>query len=537
MKLRKLFLNYCRSIDCVSVSVTQMLSRVVPVRRTTTLVTGMILRTVLLATWLSGALSLAAAAQTVTMGETAVLTATDNGNGNLLLAQGATLAQAATIESLSFYVTAASGNLILGIYDATGPNGGPGTLKASTNSFTPAAGWNTAKVVTPLSLSAGTYWLAYLPSSNSLGFVKTNATGNCTYYADRFGSLPSKFSTSPARCTPTTWSFYATLAASSSTSAGGGSSGSGSGGSGSSGSGSSGSGSSGSGSHGPGSRGHGSHGSGSSGSGSSGSGSSGSGSSGSGSSGSGSSGSGSSGSGSSGSGSSGSGSSGSGSSGSGSSGSGSSGSGSSGSGSSGSGSSGSGSSGSGSSSSSGSDPTSGVLPSYNDAYANWKNAGLLSVGGIPNRTTVCATVNPSGVTPPASNDDANNISNAIASCPSGEVVMLAAGTFKISMSEYITVGNSVTLRGSGTCNNSGSPYCQTVIEVYDGTLAWTGGNCGTSTSAEEACVSNPAIQVQPSAAVNLYDFGWSSCGIGNVASTSCGAVALTADASQGQTTI
>ncbi len=157
------------------------------------------------------------------------------------------------------------------------------------------------------------------------------------------------------------------------------------------------------------------------------------------------------------------------------------------------GSSGSGSSGSGSSSSSGSDPTSGVLPSYNDAYANWKNAGLLSVGGIPNRTTVCATVNPSGVTPPASNDDANNISNAIASCPSGEVVMLAAGTFKISMSEYITVGNSVTLRGSGTCNNSGSPYCQTVIEVYDGTLAWTGGNCGTSTSAEEACVSNPAI--------------------------------------------
>ena len=140
----------------------------------------------------------------------------DSENGNLLLAQSAKLAQAATIQSLSFYVTAASGNLILGIYDATGPNGGPGALKASTASFTTTTGWNTAKVVTPVSLAAGSYWLAYLPSSNALGFVKTNASGNCAYYSYNFGSLPSKFSTSPASCTPTTWSFYATLTASSS---------------------------------------------------------------------------------------------------------------------------------------------------------------------------------------------------------------------------------------------------------------------------------------------------------------------------------
>ena len=31
----------------------------------------------------------------------------------------------------------------------------------------------------------------------------------------------------------------------------------------------------------------------------------------------------------------------------------------------------------------GSDPTVGVLPPYNDVYANWANAGLRSVGGIP----------------------------------------------------------------------------------------------------------------------------------------------------------
>jgi hypothetical protein len=157
-----------------------------------------------------------AQAQSVNIGETAVLGAADGDNGNLLLAQVAMLSKAATVQSLSFYVTAASGNLILGIYDATGPSGGPGALKASTKSFAPTKGWNTAKVVTPVSLAAGTYWLAYLPSSNGLGFVKTNATGNCKYYSVSFGSLPSNFSTSPASCNPTTWSFYATLTASSS---------------------------------------------------------------------------------------------------------------------------------------------------------------------------------------------------------------------------------------------------------------------------------------------------------------------------------
>src|SRR5271157_5335994 len=159
-----------------------------------------------------------AQAQSVTIGQTSVLSSADGGNGNLLLAQRATLAKAATVQSLSFYVTAAHGSLILGIYDATGPNGGPGALKASTNSFTPVTGWNTAKVVTPASLTAGTYWLAYLPSNNALSFVKNNASGACAYYGYNFGSLPRKYSTSPASCTPATWSFYATLTASSSSS-------------------------------------------------------------------------------------------------------------------------------------------------------------------------------------------------------------------------------------------------------------------------------------------------------------------------------
>jgi hypothetical protein len=154
-------------------------------------------------------------AKAVTIGQTSVGPYTDSGNGNLLLAQSAQLAQAASIQSLSFYVTAASGNLILGIYDATGPGGGPGALKASTSSFAAVKGWNTAKVLAPVSLPAGAYWLTYLPSSGNLSFGITyppsNSLRNCVYYGYNFGSLPSKFSTSPTNCTPANWLLYATL--------------------------------------------------------------------------------------------------------------------------------------------------------------------------------------------------------------------------------------------------------------------------------------------------------------------------------------
>src|SRR5215469_9031038 len=121
-------------------------------------------------------------ASTITIGETNLLSIADSGNGNLLAAQNATLSQPATIQSLSFYVTQASGNLILGIYDASGPNGGPGALKAQTNSFTPVVGWNTANVITPVPLPAGTYWLAYLASSDSLAFMKGQTSGVSSRY-------------------------------------------------------------------------------------------------------------------------------------------------------------------------------------------------------------------------------------------------------------------------------------------------------------------------------------------------------------------
>jgi hypothetical protein len=159
-------------------------------------------------------LSLVASATTasipVTIGETTVFSGDDSGNGNLLIAQDTTLYQRATIQSLSFYVNTASGNLYLGIYDATGLNGGPGTLLAQTNVFAPAAGWNTMSVITPVTLAPGNYWLAYLPSSNNLHFATNFNVGSFKYASVAFGTMPGTFPPIAGQGLAH-WSLYGTL--------------------------------------------------------------------------------------------------------------------------------------------------------------------------------------------------------------------------------------------------------------------------------------------------------------------------------------
>jgi len=149
-------------------------------------------------------------ATSIRVGETTVLSSNDSGNGNLLLVQDATLSQAATLQSLSFYVNAAGGNLRLGVYDASGPGGGPGTLKAQTNAFTPVVGWNTANVIAPVSLPIGNYWLAYLPSSSSLNFAANFSIGSYKYATFPFGPMPATFPGITGQGT-THWSLYGTL--------------------------------------------------------------------------------------------------------------------------------------------------------------------------------------------------------------------------------------------------------------------------------------------------------------------------------------
>jgi hypothetical protein len=145
---------------------------------------------------------------TITIGVTQVLTRLDSGNANLLLAQSANLSQAATIQSLSFYAHNAAGTLRLGIYSNSGIV--PGAIMASTDPFTVAAGWNTANVVSPVVLQPGTYWLAYLPSSNDLQFEKASMGGGAVLTNFTDAPMPAAFPASIST-TPSQWSFYATL--------------------------------------------------------------------------------------------------------------------------------------------------------------------------------------------------------------------------------------------------------------------------------------------------------------------------------------
>ena len=70
---------------------------------------------------------------------------------------------------------------------------------------------------------------------------------------------------------------------------------------------------------------------------------------------------------------------------------------------------------------------------------NWSNAGVR--GGIPIRTTICQTLSP-GAT-------AAQINTAIKACPSGQVVMLSAGTYNLTSGITFAGRSNVTLRGAG----------------------------------------------------------------------------------------
>ena len=109
---------------------------------------------------------------------------------------------------------------------------------------------------------------------------------------------------------------------------------------------------------------------------------------------------------------------------------------------------------------------------------DWSNAGV--TGGIPSRTTICATLNP-GVT-------AAQINSAIASCPSGQVVFLNAGTYSLSAGIDFANHSNVTLRGAGANQtflvfSGGGTTCagpQADICIQNGDVNWPGGPSNTA---------------------------------------------------------
>ncbi len=98
--------------------------------------------------------------------------------------------------------------------------------------------------------------------------------------------------------------------------------------------------------------------------------------------------------------------------------------------------------------------SSGLLPP--DRLTVW-NPGVS--GGIPNRTTVCATVNASAYGNGAS-DATAGIQAAVDGCPAGQVVQLSAGVFTINGGNIVQIGKGITLRGAGPT--------QTTLQKTDG---------------------------------------------------------------------
>ena len=129
---------------------------------------------------------------------------------------------------------------------------------------------------------------------------------------------------------------------------------------------------------------------------------------------------------------------------------------------------------------------SGILSS--SRAVDWSNAGV--PGGIPSRTSICATLSPGATS--------SQINNAIASCPSGQVVFLNAGTYSLSAGINFNGHGNITLRGAGptqtilqftggdSCGGNGGDVCVIpATAFYTGSPAilpggsqaanWTGG--------------------------------------------------------------
>src|SRR5438034_2272581 len=70
---------------------------------------------------------------------------------------------------------------------------------------------------------------------------------------------------------------------------------------------------------------------------------------------------------------------------------------------------------------------------------DWSQAGVPI--GIPNRTTICATLNPEAT--------ASQTTNAITACASGQVVFLNAGVYNLPAGIRFSNKRNVTLRGAG----------------------------------------------------------------------------------------
>jgi hypothetical protein len=128
-----------------------------------------------------------------------------------------------------------------------------------------------------------------------------------------------------------------------------------------------------------------------------------------------------------------------------------------------------------------------ILPA--DRATTWK-PGMMAVGGIPVRSTVCATLTPRG----GEQDDTAQIQAAINARPAGQVVQLAAGTFIINSGNFVLSNKGITLRGAGpgqtrlAKTNGAKPFPQPGANVKPSQLIVVGAAVFGSTTNDPAGV-------------------------------------------------
>lgn len=129
-----------------------------------------------------------------------------------------------------------------------------------------------------------------------------------------------------------------------------------------------------------------------------------------------------------------------------------------------------------------------ILPA--ERSADWTLAGV--PGGIPNRTTICASI--------AAGASTSTIQSALNNCPANQVVKLAAGTYNISGG--LTIPSNVVLRGAGPqqtiLNASGSSngfirFGNGATPYAGASTSITGGTAAKSTSITVASTSGISV--------------------------------------------
>ena len=171
-----------------------------------------------------------------------------------------------------------------------------------------------------------------------------------------------------------------------------------------------------------------------------------------------------------------------------------------------------GSSGSGGASGAAGAPASGIIP--DGRRIDWSNVGV--PGGIPDRTTICTTIDAS-VYGNGTTDATAAINTAIQNCPPDQVVYLPSGSYLLASPIDFEGKSRVTLRGAGPSSTILLPQSTTAITSGQAGLSAERPILSGSTKGSTSIVVEDASGVQPGTMLDVFqandpDLYWSRGG-------------------------